>query len=317
MTFLTTSACCLGVMLCAVVLVLVVPQPSFPSIDDQIKKSLEPFDMLYRVGIVRDKIQQRTTRILHAKYPTNEALFFEERYYHSKYYKEDNRLPQMVLDAVMKDSLLLGTEKIKMEMRNEIKREFNNGTLTDVAVQEVLSKILRKLRAKTKNELKKYINEVVKKDIKDTAMKSFEPFNMLYRVGIARTIIEETINKTLREDHVKNGTGDSIVFNKSHYARHLKKDVRLQRRILDAVLNDSLFLGTNQSLMEMKNEIKRDYSNGTLSDEEVDNVLILLVKKLRSKTNSELKKYITRHVHKDVNNSMVKRKQQKIKKRPI
>uniref|UniRef100_A0A8D9ETL3 Uncharacterized protein n=1 Tax=Cacopsylla melanoneura TaxID=428564 RepID=A0A8D9ETL3_9HEMI len=92
---------------------------------------------------------------------TDEALFFEERYYHSKYYKEDNSLPQMVLDAVMKDSLLLGTEKIKMEMRNEIKRDFNNGTLTDVAVQEVLSKILRKLRAKTKNELKKYVDELV------------------------------------------------------------------------------------------------------------------------------------------------------------
>uniref|UniRef100_A0A8D9EUJ4 Uncharacterized protein n=1 Tax=Cacopsylla melanoneura TaxID=428564 RepID=A0A8D9EUJ4_9HEMI len=140
---------------------------------------------------------------------------------------------------------------------------------------------------------------------------------MLYILGIARTIIEETINRTLREDHAKHATNDTIVFNENQYANYLNQNNNIRQRVLDAAMKDPLMLGTDESKLEMKNEIKRDYSNGTLSDEEVDNVLILLVKKLRSKTNSELKKYITRHVHKDVNNSMVKRKQQKIKKRPI
>uniref|UniRef100_A0A8D8SBV2 Uncharacterized protein n=1 Tax=Cacopsylla melanoneura TaxID=428564 RepID=A0A8D8SBV2_9HEMI len=274
---------CINVcILCHGLQVLVVPQPSFPSIDDQIKKSLEPFDMLYRVGIVRDKIQQRTTRILHAKYPTNEALFFEERYYHSKYYKEDNSLPQMVLDAVMKDSLLLGTEKIKMEMRNEIKRDFNNGTLTDAEVDNILQKILNILREKTQDELKKYIDDHVNKDFNDI-MRHFDNF---YRIGAVRDILKKTIKKIFKEDHAKHATNDTIVFNENQYANYLNQNNNIRQRVLDAAMKDPLMLGTDESKLEMKNEIKnlkRDFKNKTFTDVEVDNILQTLLDTMQQK----------------------------------
>uniref|UniRef100_A0A8D8S5R9 Uncharacterized protein n=1 Tax=Cacopsylla melanoneura TaxID=428564 RepID=A0A8D8S5R9_9HEMI len=157
---------CINVcILCHGLQVLVVPQPSFPSIDDQIKRSLKPFDMLYILGIARTIIEEtinRTLREDHAKHATNDSIVFNESHHPKYYLKKDNiNLPERILNVVMNDSLFLGTNESQMEMKSEIKRDFNNGTLTDVAVQEVLSKILRKLRAKTKNELKKYVDELV------------------------------------------------------------------------------------------------------------------------------------------------------------
>uniref|UniRef100_A0A8D8YAP7 Uncharacterized protein n=1 Tax=Cacopsylla melanoneura TaxID=428564 RepID=A0A8D8YAP7_9HEMI len=119
-------------------------------------------------------------------------------------------------------------------------------------------------------------------------------FDNFYRIGAVRDILKKTIKKIFKEDHAKHATNDSIVFNESHHPKYyLKKDnINLPERILNVVMNDSLFLGTNESQMEMKSEIKRDFNNGTLTDVEVDNALNKTIHVMREKTKDELKKFI-------------------------
>uniref|UniRef100_A0A8D8S5C3 Uncharacterized protein n=1 Tax=Cacopsylla melanoneura TaxID=428564 RepID=A0A8D8S5C3_9HEMI len=306
---------CINVcILCHGLQVLVVPQPSFPSIDDQIKRSLKPFDMLYILGIARTIIEEtinRTLREDHAKHATNDSIVFNESHHPKYYLKKDNiNLPERILNVVMNDSLFLGTNESQMEMKSEIKRDFNNGTLTDAEVDNILQKILNILREKTQDELKKYIDDHVNKDFNDI-MRHFDNF---YRIGAVRDILKKTIKKIFKEDHAKHATNDTIVFNENQYANYLNQNNNIRQRVLDAAMKDPLMLGTDESKLEMKNEIKnlkRDFKNKTFTDVEVDNILQTLLDTMQQKTKNELKKYVDELVvNNTINNKITKKEKQ-------
>ncbi|KAL1454355.1 hypothetical protein WDU94_010624 [Cyamophila willieti] len=285
------------------------PQNPFPSIDDQIKKSLVSFDTLFKSGIVRGFIQHKITRILYEKNTTtkNEGVYFREKYYHSKFLKEDKIIPQKLLDEVMKEALLIGTDKSKIEMKNEIKKEFNNGTLTDVEVDNVLRKILVILREKTKKQINKYVDEHINKELHELMLH----FGNFFRLGDVRDILKRTIKQISNEHHEQHATNDTIDFNESSYVKYLKQDKKLRQRVLDAVMMDPLLIGTDESKIEIRNRIKKEINKGTLTDVEVDNLLRTLLVKLREKTKNELNKYIDEYETKDIDDTMTKRKQHK------
>ncbi|KAL1454354.1 hypothetical protein WDU94_010623 [Cyamophila willieti] len=289
----------LSIILFAAVLIFAESQKPYTSINEQIKKSLLPFDMLYRVGIVRDILDEKIMKILredHAKHATNHTEPFYESHQARQYLRKDKSFPKRVVEEVMKDSLFLGTNESMIKMKDEIKSNYNNGTLTDVQVDTVFTKIVTKLKKKTQNEAKKYLNKLVNKDLENIVKHNFKPFNMCYGVGIVRDILEKIINSTLHEEHP---TNDTIVSNWSHHVKSLGNNVRLQEKILDIFMKDELFLGTNKSRIELKNVIKQDFKNGTLTDDDLDKVMTKLINKLREKTTKHLNKYIKEHKNKN------------------
>uniref|UniRef100_A0A8D8Z0A0 Uncharacterized protein n=1 Tax=Cacopsylla melanoneura TaxID=428564 RepID=A0A8D8Z0A0_9HEMI len=143
----------------------------FPSIDDQVNVEMEAFDLLCEGGHIREILMDRITRILkedyergrpeyNATHESNDTMYFNESH-HPIYLKKDNSLPQRVLDGVFKEALFLGTNESKSEMKKHIKEELSNGTLTEVEVDNVLHMMVDKMREKTTDELKKYIDELV------------------------------------------------------------------------------------------------------------------------------------------------------------
>ncbi|KAL1454356.1 hypothetical protein WDU94_010625 [Cyamophila willieti] len=143
-----TNTICLGAMLCAVVLV---PAESCrntpPTVDTEIKETMEMFDTLCQYGQTRKAIKDRII-VEMKKHPTKNLL-------------DDENFPETILDIVMKEGIWGGMDTYKSEMKRFIKNNFHQGTLkTNEELEEILGKMLSLMREKASYEAEMAIEEL-------------------------------------------------------------------------------------------------------------------------------------------------------------
>uniref|UniRef100_A0A8D8QZT3 Uncharacterized protein n=1 Tax=Cacopsylla melanoneura TaxID=428564 RepID=A0A8D8QZT3_9HEMI len=139
---------CFGIMLLHVVLVSAtptqVPRPAQvkQSIDDQIKKTMDYTYKLFEYGLVLRVMKDEVmTRLYHVKDDLKKVEILEK----------NKTIPDIIFGAVMKNDFWI--DRNMTVLKKDIKRDFNNGTLTKKEVEKVYSKLMTKLRRKTKSEI--------------------------------------------------------------------------------------------------------------------------------------------------------------------
>uniref|UniRef100_A0A8D8R3Z5 Uncharacterized protein n=2 Tax=Cacopsylla melanoneura TaxID=428564 RepID=A0A8D8R3Z5_9HEMI len=115
-----------------------------PSMDDQIKKKLEPIELLFQYGMVRNILKE----IISKQIADDQA----------KNITKDPNFPERILDIVMKENTWM--EGNRYTLKRELKKDFNNGTLTNEEVEKVFAKMLDILTEKTKVEIGKALEEL-------------------------------------------------------------------------------------------------------------------------------------------------------------
>ncbi|KAL1454831.1 hypothetical protein WDU94_008964 [Cyamophila willieti] len=128
-----------------------VPRPTTfnQSIDDQIKKKMEYTYKLFQYGLVLRVMKDEVmTRLSDVKDDLKKVEFLEK----------NKTISDIIFGDVMKKDFWI--DRDMSVMKKEIKKEFNNATLTDKQVNKIYSKIMTKLRRKTKSEINLAIREL-------------------------------------------------------------------------------------------------------------------------------------------------------------